>query len=140
MPDSFSKHAPNIGRPFMVETRPFDPAEYLGDTEAIKAYLADALEDGTDEFLEALSVVARAWGMTALAEKAGVARPAPYRSQRANGHPDTNTVVRVIASFWAYRCGWQWPARPHLLPLLSAQNQNAPSRGGRLRRPEPGGS
>jgi len=98
MPDSFSKHAPNIGRPFMVETRPFDPAEYLGDTEAIKAYLADALEDGTDEFLEALSVVARAWGMTALAEKAGVARPALYRSLRANGHPDINTVVRVIAS------------------------------------------
>ena len=81
----------------MVEVRPFDAAEYLGDHEAMAAYLEDALEDSVGEFLEALGVVARATGMTDLAERTGVARPALYRSLRSTGHPDINTVAQVMS-------------------------------------------
>lgn len=43
-----------------METRPFDPAEYLDSEEAIAAYLADAREDGPEAFSRAVEVVARA--------------------------------------------------------------------------------
>ncbi|WP_235524338.1 DNA-binding protein [Caulobacter sp. Root655] len=43
-----------------METRPFDPAEYLDSEEAIAAYLADARAGGSAELSEATVVVARA--------------------------------------------------------------------------------
>jgi hypothetical protein len=43
-----------------VETRPFDPAEYLDSEEAISAYLADARQDGAEALSRAAEVVARA--------------------------------------------------------------------------------
>ena len=81
----------------MGEIRSFDAAEYLGDREAMAAYLEDAMEDSVGEFLEALGVVARAMGMTDLAARTGVARPALYRSLRSTGHPDINTVAQVMS-------------------------------------------
>lgn len=53
----------------------FDAAEYLEDPEARAAYLAAALEEGEPaEIRRALSTVARAIGMTTLADKAGLGR------------------------------------------------------------------
>ena len=43
-----------------METRPFDPAEYLDSEEAIAAYLADARAYGGQELSDAIAVVARA--------------------------------------------------------------------------------
>lgn len=43
-----------------METRPFDPAEYLDSEEAIAAYLADARADGAGELAWADEVVTRA--------------------------------------------------------------------------------
>jgi DNA-binding phage protein len=43
-----------------VETRPFDPAQYLDSEEAISAYLADARQDGAEALAQAAEVVARA--------------------------------------------------------------------------------
>jgi len=43
-----------------VETRPFDPAQYLDGEEAIAAYLADARAHGSQELAEATAVVQRA--------------------------------------------------------------------------------
>jgi len=43
-----------------VETRPFDPAEYLDSEEAIAAYLADARAGGAEDLADAVEVVARA--------------------------------------------------------------------------------
>ena len=43
-----------------METRPFDPAEYLDSEEAIAAYLDDARAHGGQELSEAVEVVARA--------------------------------------------------------------------------------
>jgi DNA-binding phage protein len=43
-----------------VETRPFDPVEYLDSEEAIAAYLADARKYGGENLSDAIAVVARA--------------------------------------------------------------------------------
>jgi probable addiction module antidote protein len=48
----------------LSETKPFDPAEYLDDPEAIAVYVTDALESGDPAFIkDALGVVARARDM-----------------------------------------------------------------------------
>ncbi len=44
----------------MLETLPFDPADYLDCEEGIAAYLADARLDGPEALSDAVKVVARA--------------------------------------------------------------------------------
>lgn len=44
----------------MIETYPFDPAEYLDSEEGIEAYFADARLDGAAALTDAVEVVARA--------------------------------------------------------------------------------
>jgi probable addiction module antidote protein len=47
-----------------TKTKPFDPAEYLDDSDAIAAYMSEAQESGSPAFVaDALGVVARARGM-----------------------------------------------------------------------------
>lgn len=53
----------------IVDTRPFDPADYLDSEEGIAAYLADARADGSAALSRAVEVVARARGRMA---KAGI--------------------------------------------------------------------
>lgn len=43
-----------------METRPFDPDEYLDREEAIEAYLADARGHGDQDLADAAEVVVRA--------------------------------------------------------------------------------
>jgi probable addiction module antidote protein len=58
-----------------TETRPFDPATYLDSPEAMLAYLEGAFADGdAGEIADALGVVARARGMSQLAEETGLTR------------------------------------------------------------------
>ena len=63
----------------------FDPAAYLGDEEAIAAYLTDVLEANDAALLaSALGDIARAHGMSVIAKKAGIAREALYKALRAD--------------------------------------------------------
>jgi probable addiction module antidote protein len=80
-----------------VKTKPFDPAEYLDDSESIAAYMTEALESGDPAFVAAaLGVVARARGMTDVAREAGVSRESLYRALSADGNPEFATVLRVM--------------------------------------------
>jgi probable addiction module antidote protein len=80
-----------------LKTRPFDPAKYLDDDEAIAEYLTDALETGDPAFVsDALGVVARARGMSDVARTAGMSRESLYRALSADGSPKLETVLRVI--------------------------------------------
>lgn len=80
-----------------VKTRPFDPAEYLDDSESIAAYMSDALESEDPGFIaDALGVVARARGMSEVAREAGVSRESLYRSLSTDGNPEFATVLCVI--------------------------------------------
>ena len=80
-----------------AKTKPFDPAEYLDDSESIAAYLTDALESEDPAFVvDALGVVARARGMSEIAREAGVSRESLYRSLSTDGNPEFATVLRVL--------------------------------------------
>lgn len=65
-----------------METRPFDPAEYLDSEEAIAAYLADARAGGAEELTDAVEVVARARALMEASSRTRVQRQAlPGRRQ-----------------------------------------------------------
>ena len=79
------------------QTRPFDPAAYLGDREAQTAYMNEALESGDWNFVaDALGVLARARGMSSVAKDAGLSRESLYRALSTNGNPELGTVLKVL--------------------------------------------
>jgi len=50
----------------MTKTKPFDPAEYLDDSESIAVYMSEVLESENPAFVaDGLRVVAQACGKTA---------------------------------------------------------------------------
>jgi probable addiction module antidote protein len=80
-----------------IKTRVFDAAAYLDDEEAIAEYLTAALETGDASFIaDALGVVARAKGMTRVAEDAGLGRESLYKALREGANPELATALRVI--------------------------------------------
>ena len=80
-----------------LETRHFDPAEYLDTPEAVAEYLAAAFESGEHGVIaDALGVVAKARGMSQLARETGLARPALYRALSQDGHPEFETILKVL--------------------------------------------
>ncbi len=80
-----------------LDTRPFDPAEYLDDPDAIAAHMNEAFETGDAGFIaDALGTVARARGMTDIAREAGLSRESLYRALSADGNPEFGTVLRVV--------------------------------------------
>ena len=59
----------------MAKAKPFDAAEYLDSSEMIAAYLNEALEsEDASAIAVAIGTVARARGMSAVAEEAGLSR------------------------------------------------------------------
>ena len=88
-----------------AKTKPFDPAEYLDDSESIAAYMTEALESGDPAFVaDALGVVSRARGMTEVAREAGVSRESLYRALSADGNPEFATVLRVVQALGLRLC------------------------------------
>jgi probable addiction module antidote protein len=84
----------------MGKTRPFDAAEYLDSPEAIAAYLSEAFETNDPGYIaEAIGTVARARGMTTVARDAGLSRENLYRALSSEGHPEFETVIKVLSSF-----------------------------------------
>ncbi len=80
----------------MVKTEPFDAARYLNTEEAQAELLNDALASGDAEYVaQALGVIARARGMTAVARDPGVTREALYRSLSEDGDPRLTTLLGV---------------------------------------------
>jgi probable addiction module antidote protein len=78
-------------------TTPFDGAEYLDDDELQAELLSDALATGDlDAITAALGIVARARGMTELAQKTGLTRSALYAALKEGGNPTLDTVLRVV--------------------------------------------
>ena len=74
----------------------FDPSKYLEDEEAIADYIRLAIEEGDPGLLAAaLGDVARARGMTQVAQAAGLTREALYKALRPDAHPRFDTIQRV---------------------------------------------
>ena len=80
---------------------PWDTAEFLAgaDDEVIIEYLIDALEENDPEFFaQAVGNVARAKGMTAIAQKAHLGRPSLYKALSGERDPRIGTVMKVLAA------------------------------------------
>ncbi|RRU20441.1 MULTISPECIES: addiction module antidote protein [unclassified Stenotrophomonas] len=79
--------------------RPFDPADYLTDDDSIAVYLTEALaSQNATHFQDALQVVARARGMTQIAESSGLGRESLYKALKPGAHPRFDTVQRVLTA------------------------------------------
>ncbi len=84
-------------KPIHVADLPeFDMVDYLKTDEDIAQYLSVVLEDEDTSLLPAaLGDIARARGMTAIAEAAGLTREALYKALRPGSQPRFDTVARV---------------------------------------------
>jgi probable addiction module antidote protein len=79
------------------KTTLWDAAEHLETTEDMVAYLETALEDGDPALISAvLGDLARAKGMTEIAEKTGLGRTSLYKALSPEGHPEFETDLKVI--------------------------------------------
>ena len=82
-----------------LKTTPFDPAEYLDDDEAIKAYIDDAIATGDAGFIaKCIGDVARARGMSQIAKDSGLSRESLYKALSTNGNPEFATILKVITA------------------------------------------
>lgn len=78
---------------------PWDSAEFLDDTEARIAYLQAALEENDPEFfVKAVGTVARAMGMTAVAQETHLGRPSLYKALSGERDPRIGTVMKVLGA------------------------------------------
>jgi len=76
----------------------FDASRYLDSDEMIAEYLTAALEDDDPEvLLLALSEVARAKGMSAIAAATGLGRESLYKALAPGAKPRYDTVLKVLA-------------------------------------------
>ncbi len=81
----------------MIDTQPWDAADYLEEEEDIVAYLEAAFEDGDPQLIAAaLGDIARSRGMTKVASKAGLGRESLYKALSPDGNPALATVLKVM--------------------------------------------
>src|ERR1043166_4555871 len=80
-----------------LKTKRWDVVEHLDSDVHIAGYLEAALEDGDPALVTAvLGDIARAKGMTRIAEAAGLGRESLYKSLSPHGNPELSTVLRVV--------------------------------------------
>lgn len=81
----------------MVQNMPeFDMAHQLKNEADIVEYLQQVLEEGdSGELAAALGHIAKARGMTEIANASGIKREALYKALRPHSHPRFDTIQRV---------------------------------------------
>ena len=82
-----------------LKLKPFEISDYLDDEEVIAEFLTAALEDPDPEvFVSAIGDVAKARGMTSVAESSGLGRESLYKAFAPGAKPRYETVVKVLRS------------------------------------------
>ena len=80
-----------------METSKFDIADYLDSNEMIAEYLNAVLEEGNDaEIVSAIGHIAKAIGMTKIAEETGMSRPSLYKALSEGAKPQFSTIMKVL--------------------------------------------
>ena len=78
---------------------PFDPAEYIKTEDDAAFFLSEAFATGDPSFIaEALGVLGKLKGMTALARETGLSRESLYRSLSRTGNPELATLLKVATA------------------------------------------
>ncbi|HAY3557089.1 TPA: putative addiction module antidote protein [Elizabethkingia meningoseptica] len=80
-----------------MEISKFDIADYLDNNEMIAEYLNVVLEEGDDsEIVVAIGNIAKAIGMTKIAEETGMSRPSLYKALSEGAKPQFSTIMKVL--------------------------------------------
>ena len=83
----------------MVKISEFDASAYLDNEETIAEYLSVALEDSDPNvFLSAVGQVAKARGMSTIAQDSGLGRESLYKAFAPGAKPRYETVQKVLNS------------------------------------------
>lgn len=82
-----------------ITLRKWDSAEHLKSDEDIVLYLQACMEGAGDDaafIAKALGVVARAKGMSQLAQDTGLGRESLYKALSGEGNPSFPTILKVM--------------------------------------------
>jgi probable addiction module antidote protein len=75
----------------------FEIADYLDNNEMIAEYLNAVLEEGdNNEIVAAIGHIAKAIGMTKIAEETGLSRPSLYKALSEGSKPQFSTILKVL--------------------------------------------
>ena len=75
----------------------FDIADYLDSNEMIAEYLNTVLEEGDNsDVIAAIGHIAKAIGMTKIAEETGLSRPSLYKALSDGSKPQFDTIMKVL--------------------------------------------
>ena len=78
---------------------PWDSAEFLDDAESVVEYLRAALEESDPAFfVKAIGNVARAKGMSSIAQEAQLGRQNLYKALSGERDPRIGTLMKVLDS------------------------------------------
>jgi probable addiction module antidote protein len=106
----------------------FDAAEYLKTPKARAEYIRAVWEESPGNvalMASALGDVARAIGMSALAEKTDISRKALYKALSPEGNPEFSTLLKVMEAFGVRLT--VAPARP-VRKVAAAKRATSPKR------------
>lgn len=80
-----------------METSKFEIADYLDSKEIIAEYLNTVMEEGNDaDIINAIGHIAKAIGMTKIAEETGLSRPSLYKALSDGAKPQFSTIMKVL--------------------------------------------
>ena len=80
-----------------IKTDKFDVVHYLKNDEVIAEYITAAIEENDPDFLlQALNDVARARGMSNIAELSGLGRESLYKALSPGAKPRFDTIMKVM--------------------------------------------
>lgn len=80
-----------------MDTSKFEIADYLDSKEMIAEYLNTVMEEGNDaDIINAIRHIAKAIGMTKIAEETGLSRPSLYKALSDGARPQFSTIIKVL--------------------------------------------
>lgn len=78
-------------------TSRFEIADYLDSKEMIAEYLNTVLEEGSNaDIINAIGHIAKAIGMTKIAEETGMSRPSLYKALSDGAKPQFDTIMKIL--------------------------------------------
>lgn len=84
-----------------IKLKKWDSAEHLKIDEDMVLYLEACLEEAGDDAVfiaKALGTIARAKGMTQLANETGLGRESLYKALSGEGNPSFATILKVMTA------------------------------------------
>ena len=80
-----------------MTTTKFNISDYLDNEEMIAEYLNTVLEEGeTSDLIMAIGHIAKAIGMTKIAEETGMSRTSLYKALSDGAKPQFETIIKVL--------------------------------------------